>query len=42
MSSAGTMNLPSITALPEPRHIGGYADKKILLVVAFISFEEVV
>lgn len=30
MSSVGTMILPSVTVLPEPKHIGGYADKIIL------------
>lgn len=42
MSSVGTMILPSVTVLPVPKHIGGYADKIILLVVEIISFEEVV
>lgn len=42
MSSVGTMILLSATVLPEPKHIGSYADKIILLVVEFISFEEVV
>lgn len=40
MSSVGTMTLPSVTVLP--KHIGGYADKTILLVIEFISFEEMV
>jgi len=42
MSSVGTMTLSSVTALPETKHTGGYADKIILLVVEFISFVEVV